>query len=164
MLLSVTRWRTRLVAVGLLALFIALPGCGKKRAVVKGKITWDNQPLKMGTIAFIAADNRSGSAQIANGTYTVNDAPTGDVKIVITMPPKPMAMLMGKGVSMPKPPPGMAPMKPPPGMEPKGDSGSPMIDPKDIPNIPAKYTSLESTPLTFKVQSGENTHDIALTP
>jgi hypothetical protein len=89
MLLSDTRWRTRLVAVGLLALF-SLPGCGKKRAVVKGKITWNNQPLKMGTIAFIAANNLTGSSQITNGTYTVNDAPVGDVKIVITMPPKPM--------------------------------------------------------------------------
>jgi hypothetical protein len=162
MLLSFARWRTPLVAVGLLALVCGLAGCARKgRAVVKGTVTFANKPLKFGTVSFFTVDNRVGTTRIANGSYTMTDAPIGDVKIVVTLPPPPGMMMGG---SLPKPPPGMGQMKPPPGMEPKSGSETPMMDPRDLPRIPAKYTKAETTDLTWKVGKGEQTHNIELNP
>jgi len=155
-------------AVGMLllgGLICADAGCGTKynaRAVVKGKITIGEKHLTAGTIAFFADGNRSGAGRIEeDGTYTVSDAPIGDVKVTVSVPSiGGMAGMMG-GKAMPKPP-GGGVMKDP--NDPGPGTPSPSIDPKKIVQIPEKYSKVETSGLTFKVEKGDNTFDIKLTP
>src|SRR5262249_46832246 len=111
--------RGALLALFALAL-LAGPGCGKgKRATVSGTVTGpDGKPITVGTVSFIDAKNRTGTANIDNqGHYTVTDAPVGEVKVIVTIPKRPMTM---GNVQMPKPPKDFKGMKPPEGMEPPG--------------------------------------------
>jgi hypothetical protein len=148
----------------LLFVVSAQAGCTSSRArsVVKGKITFSNRPITSGTISFISDDNKhTGAGPIKqDGTYTVNDAPVGNVKIVVTVP-RQMPMMGGRGGSnMPKPPKDSkmpAEMIPPDWTEPKAPAGN------QTP-VPEKYTKADSTPLTYTVTAGEQTHDINLTP
>ena len=116
----------------------------------------------VGTIAFFADGNRSGAGRIEeDGTYTVSDAPIGDVKVTVSVPSiGGMAGMMG-GKVMPKPP-GGGVMKDP--NDPGPGTPSPSIDPKKIVQIPEKYSKVETSGLTFKVEKGDNTFDIKLTP
>jgi hypothetical protein len=144
--------------LGLLLLVLAAPaGCrSKARAVVKGKVTFNNRPVVMGTVTFIADENRTGSGMInTDGSYTVNDAPVGDVKVVVVVPQR--SPMMGRGFSMPKAP---KDMKMPADMAPPGD----LKDPGKQIQLPDKYTKAETTPLTYTVIKGEQTYDIPLTP
>ncbi len=163
-------------------------GCGgDKRTVVKGKITVGGKgPLSGGNIRFVSASeaSRFGSGIIkADGTYEVSNAPVGDCKIVIDNTHlDPSAK---KSVSMP----GMPGMKGMGGMKgmPGGGGGGPgKGNAKDTTKkmsgapsgvdvatemgradtsgqkfvkIDAAYAKPETTPLTFKVESGDNSKD-----
>jgi hypothetical protein len=150
----------RACVLGLLLVVLAAPaGCSSKaKGVVKGKVTFNNRPVVMGTVAFVADDNRTGSGTISrDGSYTVTDAPVGKVKIVVTVPQR--GPMMGRGFSMPKPP---KDMKMPAEMQPP--DGTDLKDPGGQVPIPDKYTKAETTPLEYTVTRGEQTHDIPLTP
>jgi hypothetical protein len=151
----------RACGLGLLLLVVAAPiGCqSKATGVVKGKVTFANKPLGIGTVAFFAADNRHASGAIQrDGTYTINDAPVGDVKIVITVPSRSSMMMMGRG-GPPKPP---KDMKMPSEMLPPGYTGP--EGPGEYVPISERYAKLETTDLTYTVTKGEQTHDIPLKP
>jgi hypothetical protein len=160
MTLSSARWRARLAPVAAALLLLALCGCGKGKTTVKGTVTWAGQPLKMGMIVFAAADNpgASGSGEIdSKGNYTVNDAPIGDVKVYINLPPKPVGP-----AGMSAPPPGMSM---PADQQPNGPGGIGSTNPKDYPySLPDKYKSAEATDLKYKLEKSENTINITLTP
>jgi hypothetical protein len=151
----------RACALALLLFVLAAPaGCtSRATGVVSGKVIFNNRPVKMGNVAFVADNNRSGSGVIKpDGTYTVSDAPVGKVKIVVTVPTR-GPMMGGRGIGMPPPPKDMkmpAEMKPPDGFDLKNPG-------PQIP-LPDRYTKAETTPLEFTVTKGEQTHDIALTP
>src|ERR1700687_74789 len=69
-----------LVLVGLCLAVANLSGCVKGKATVTGKVTLNGQSLTAGTVTFIGGPNRVGSSIInSDGTYTVGDAPIGDV-------------------------------------------------------------------------------------
>jgi hypothetical protein len=106
-------------------------------------------------VAFVASPNVTGSGQIKpDGTYTVNDAPVGDVTITVGTPVASMGPM-----SPVKPPPGMGGM--PADMRPPGDqSGTPV----SIVPAPDKYKSAETSPLKFTVQRGSQAYDIDLKP
>jgi hypothetical protein len=152
---------TRACALALLLFALAAPaGCNSKATgVVKGKVTFNNRPVVMGNVAFVADGGRSGSGVIKpDGTYTVSDAPVGKTKVVVTVPAR-GPMMGGRGFKMDKPPKDMSmpgEMKPPEGSDLKNPG-------MQIP-VPDKYTKAESTPLEFTVTKGEQTHDINLTP
>jgi hypothetical protein len=149
------RFRTICLVVLLCPALTGVLGCGKGRATVKGKVTFNNVPLSTGTITFNAADNRVGTGQIkSDGTYVVGDAPIGEVTITVTTPKTPMGP-----VGMQKPPPGMSGM--PKEMMPAGyEEGKPV---RIVP-APEKYGSAESSPLKFTVKAGTQDHDVQLTP
>jgi len=82
----------RKTSILLLALFlIALAGCGGPRlAPVTGNVTYQNKPLKEGSITFIPAKGRSATGKIVNGeivdvtTIKKGDGATvGPVKVAI---------------------------------------------------------------------------------
>ena len=137
-------------------------GCGKaKRATVSGKVTFNNKPVPVGTVSFVDAKNRTGTATIDDkGHYTVTDAPVGEVTIIVNVPKREAGM--GGGFKMSKPPKD-ATMKPPEGMEPSG-KGTGAIDPRRIPPIPDKYRSVSTSPLKFTVEPGTQEKDIPLMP
>lgn len=67
-----------LVTVSLMA---ACSGCGSRaydgeqRFPLTGKVTWDGEPLDLGTISFLPADGkqRVSGGQIENGQYSVSE-------------------------------------------------------------------------------------------
>jgi hypothetical protein len=142
---------------GLLAL-IAATGCGSggvDRAVVKGKVTYNNKRLTAGTVSFFGPNKSTGSAKInEDGTYEMTDAPVGEVTITVQVPQQPLTM--GGGVGMPKVPEGA---KMPTEMDPGSHAGGAKIVP-----IPDKYKDVATSKLTFKVEKGEQEHDIDLPP
>jgi hypothetical protein len=158
--MTVLRWQ-RLVmlpaALGLCLALAGLSGCQKGRAVVKGKVTFNGVPLTAGTVSFMASPSRLGSGTInSDGTYTVADAPIGEVTVTVSTPPRRMGP-----ARMDKPPPGMKGMPKemlPPGYEEEGKKAGKMVP------APEKYGSFESSPLKYTVQKGEQTFDITLTP
>jgi hypothetical protein len=134
-------------------------GCGgkKARAVVRGKVTFGGAPLRMGTVSFFTTDNRVGSAEIVDGKYEMKDAPVGDVKITVAIPPPtPQNPGLRAGVPRPKELGGM-----PSEMVPEGDSTHPSG--RATP-IPERYKDFATTDLTYTVEMGEHEHDITLKP
>lgn len=154
-----------LLMLGALALS---SGCGpdyKARATVKGKVTFANKPLTTGTVMFYGKNNLTGSATIdKNGNYVMTDAPLGEVKVTVYVPPAPVGgtkrmKMLGPG-------------------GPKGDKkGMKSVDPEtgksisimgDMPDeivpIPEKFSKVESSGLTYTVQKGEQEYNIPLKP
>lgn len=148
-----------------LGLLVVAVGCGpnyKNRAVVKGKVTYDGKPLTVGSVTFYGKDNITGSASIEkDGTYAINDAPVGDVKITVFVPKPPPGGLgrMRAGQAI-------AGGKDAKSVDPEGSGKSISIMgslPDNIVPIPDRYGNVESSGLNYTVKKGEQTHDIALT-
>ena len=59
-------------------------GCGHT-AKVTGKVTYQGRPVVYGSVTFLSADKtaRSGAIQ-ADGSYAVEDVPSGTVQIGVT--------------------------------------------------------------------------------
>jgi hypothetical protein len=142
-----------LLLFGLLAFAV---GCGpnyKARGTVKGTVTFAGKNLTAGSVVFYGKDNLTGSASIrTDGTYVINDAPLGDVKITVTVPQMPPG-----GVGYMK----GAPAGP---VMPGESASSATTIPSNVVSIPQKYANVETSGLTYTVQRGEQTHDIPLTP
>jgi hypothetical protein len=134
---------------GLLAsfgVFLALAqlGCGRGVAEVSGKVRFKDQPLSSGTVTFVRQDGQSSSSAIAaDGSYLIDEAPIGPVKIAVE--------------SHPRVPPGL--------MNPPGRAIPPPQAPKNHSmTIPERYRDPERSGLTHTVKRGSHTHDIDLTP
>ncbi len=145
-----------LVAIAL----VAVGGCAKPKAVVTGKVKLANgQLVTAGTVSFWGSDNRVGSSPITgDGSYSVPDAPVGEVKITIITPPPRMGGGMAQG------PGGLAGGMPadkvPEGM--KGDAPQA----QNVVYINDRYKELETTTLTWTVEQTKEPqqHDIILDP
>lgn len=156
----------RVVLLGCLCgLLIVSSGCRKGKGHVKGTVKFkDGRLMTGGTVTFLAADNRSANSLITTkGEYDVPDAPIGDVKVFLTVPPRPAGP-----VKMPKPPPGIGAMKPPddpsapPGAPPSPTAGQ--TDPRKLPYVPDRYLKADTSGLTLKVVPGDQTFPIVLDP
>jgi len=122
-----------------------LSGCDKKpdeaANSVSGKVTLNGEPV-LGTVVFVGADNKEAMSGIkADGSYSVPNPPTGQVKILVK----------GMGGAAP---PVATPPKEGGGTMPKAGGVAP----------PAKYGAVNTTDLKFEVTSGKQKHDITLTP
>jgi hypothetical protein len=158
--LAPAAWRPRAAFwVVLLAAAAAAAGCGKHAvATVRGKVTFNNQPVGAGTVYFVGADNTTAEATLADdGTYTMKDAPVGDVRIGVKVPARPMP-----GTKMPTNPLAAAKDKAPPEaakmMDPAAPGGTHWMP------VPDKYNNFETSGLTWTVPAGGGEHDIPLTP
>lgn len=156
--------RAGLLVFSLLAV-LALVGCSRtrERTTVQGTVTIGGKHLTAGTVMFYAYDNATASAPIdKDGRYVMRDAPVGDVKIAVIVPrvPPGMAQMMNKMKKNPS-------LKDVKSTDPEGSGKSiPMMGmmPTNIVQIPAKYADPNSSGLTYKVASGEQSYDIPLTP
>lgn len=133
----------------LLATLVLLAGCGgdsagPKVGTMTGKVTYKGVPLTTGTVQVHGADGRGGSGPITpDGTYTVGDAPLGDVTITVKVVASAMA--------------GMKPVARPPGTPAMpGESDKPPVI------IPANYGDKAKSGLTFTIKSGTQTNNIDL--
>jgi hypothetical protein len=159
--------RARAACLLLLAsLVVASAGCGpsqKGRGVVKGNVKFFDKHLTAGTVLFISKDGvLTGSGNIDfDGNYSVSDAPLGPCTVLVKVPHTSNTPGGAKGAM--KPPPGVKPVKMP-GSEGGEASDEPLIDTSKIVQIPGKYSSPETSGLSFTVEKGENTYNITLSP
>jgi hypothetical protein len=146
-----------LSAASLLGMVLGCSGGTVPRATVKGQVKLGDKVLTGGTVMFVLKENVTGSALIdGNGNYDMRDAPIGDVKVSVNVPKAPF---MPKGGMMPK-----APTDGTKGGENMMMNTPGMMDPSKIVRIPDKYGNPDTSALTYSVKSGEQTHDITLTP
>lgn len=141
-------------------LFLA-SGCSLgDKSEVSGTVTYKGSALPGGTIIFKAADGKEYGGPIGtNGKYFVDKIPAGSMKVYFNMPPPSTGALgvpkgmEGKMKEM---------MKPPEGAPDEAKKAYANKDQVKIPEIPAKYTSADTSGLTFEVKSGKNTYDVPL--
>ena len=113
-------------------------GGGEPMGHVSGKVTFGGVPVTEGSISFLSK-GRSGAGTLAvDGSFKIigenGGIPPGDYKIVIV----------------------------PPTVElPSDGTSSPVMAPKEMPNIPEKYRLEETTDLKATVKEGAN--DIPVT-
>jgi hypothetical protein len=138
----------RLTFFLLLALFCTC-GCGGSKAVVRGKVTYKNNPLTSGEVRFIGKSGTVPRAALINpeGMYRIDDAPIGEVRVAVvslkTTDTFAAPIIGGKGVA--------------------GKSGKTSDGASSRPSaIPKKYDDVKTSGLTYTVSSGSQTIDIEL--
>lgn len=108
-------------------------GCGNRKPVVTGSVTLDGQPVERGAIQFFPAsgDGQTAGTVIENGRYQTETSP-GPMKVVINAP-----KVVGKRRAYDDQPDG------------------PMID-VVRESLPARYSDMSKTELTYTVEPGNN--------
>jgi hypothetical protein len=136
-------------AGGLMALALTIPlavGCGSGSGTVNGKVTYKGQPLTMGTVTFMGTTGNPATAPInPDGTYKAVKVPLGQVKVGVAVPNTP-AVPRGRTMDPSK----FGGAKPPP-----EDGPKPVV-------IPTKYSSPDTSELSYDVKKGDQTIDIDL--
>jgi hypothetical protein len=136
----------RLMMLTLAVCFVTLTGCGQKTTEVKGKVTYKNEPLQVGTVIFVGEDGRQELASLSReGTFTIPRSPRGKVRVAVQTPAAGM--------------PGVAPPKT--GSD-KRETSLPSNYVHPVP-IPARYGDVKTSGLEYEI-TGPKTLEIALTP
>src|SRR5581483_3518786 len=138
-------------------------GCGQSPGHVSGQVLFNGKPLPGGYITFLPKDPKYGSVATSldeQGHFSVT-LPAGEVRVGIDNrelePRKPIHFTpklpasVGKAIG--NPPPEPAPAAPPAAA---GGNSSRYV------KIPDKYYDAATSGLDFKVQSGDQTHNIEL--
>ncbi len=121
-----------------------LSGCGPSEPVVRGRVTYKDQPLTSGEVRFFPSSGPSRSALInAEGMYEIKNAPEGDVRIAV-ISQKSAGTPVGPKASVKKP----------------AADAAPLERPKSA--IPEKYNDPKTSGLTYTVTQGAQSHDIEL--
>jgi|SRR5262249_43502466 len=143
--------------VSVLLLLAAVPGCGEGgTATVSGKVVYKGAPVTFGAVAIYGADGKTASGRIdADGHYTVEKVPIGDVKVAVLTPNPTTPKVFSKG-----------------GFKSKS-KGKVKDSDSEVPNlgsvgkfvaIPARYKEPDQSGLTFTIKSGSQTIDLELKP
>jgi hypothetical protein len=152
---------------GLLLLLPFLTGCGGGKSKVSGQVRFNGDPLPGGVLTFQPADPKHNSVAVSldeQGHYEAT-LPVGEVQVSVenrhlqprsagprgvppSLPPE-VQEALGKAKPQAAPPPPVDK----PAAKPRGNY---------VP-IPEKYSSIETSGLTFTVAPGNPTHDIELT-
>jgi hypothetical protein len=141
----------RLILGLLLVLAAAATGCpGGGRAKVRGKVTYKGTPLTMGKVILVSEDGKvQDTAPIQpDGTFEMDKAPTGKVKVGVANPP-------------PLGAPGGPPLTGSPNDEETKQARA--IASKFVPS-PQKYTDPDKSNLTATVNAGSNELNLDLAP
>lgn len=137
--------------VSLVVFILVLGGCGgsssqvpKTGASVSGKVTFNKIPLNVGQITMHGKDSGGkdfvhGADIQEDGSYKIENAPLGDVKISIFVPTP-----SGSKTN---------PIPPIPGEK---------VTPVSKVNLPSHYNNPATSKISFKVQRGEQNFDINL--
>jgi hypothetical protein len=137
---------------------LAAAGCGAAPAgKLSGKVTLDGKAVRGGTVLVVSANGIGRSSAIigADGTYVLEKAPVGKVKLAIAPPPAPPGMA-APPPGAPKPPAAPKQVRMPDITEEESQAYSSLKD------LPDRYQDAEQSGLTFEVHEGENTFDITL--
>ena len=130
----------------ILSLFLGLPllGCGPSVTEVSGTVTFKDRRLTSGSVIFVGQDGESSSSAIAeDGSYRIENAPLGPVRIAVA--------------SHPRVPPGL--------MNSPGKAPASREDAKDSTvKIPQRYDDHETSGLAYTVERGSHTFNIDLKP
>jgi len=126
-----------------------LSGCGKPFGSVTGTITLGGAPLPAGLVSFLAEDGTVVSANVdANGSYRVENVPTGLAKVMVYTAFNDNLGAMGDALK---------------------NQGRDPARFKDVPNpspplvvVPQKYSTPETSGLSVTVGRGETKYDIPL--
>ncbi len=136
---------------------LAATGCGGGTGTITGTVQFKDAPVRAGRVTFVAVtgENTFGDSKscaiLDDGTYTIKNAPTGEVKITVetflrrTNVHSAMPKDLGKG------------------MVPENSEGF-TAPPEKYVKLPDRYSSVQTTELTFKVKSGNQSHDIEMKP
>ena len=128
----------------ILSLFLGLPllGCGPSVTEVSGTVTFKDRRLTSGSVIFVGQDGESSSSAIAeDGSYRIEKAPIGLVRIGVASHPRLPSGLIKR----------------------PGQASASRKDPKDS-TIPKKYENHETSGLDYTVERGSNTINIDLKP
>lgn len=127
---------------------LLLAGCGETDALVTGTVKFQDKLLSSGTVTFENTQKKQvKSAPIGRvGTYSISIAP-GPCKITVSVPAAdgtPQGMKMNPSKF--------------------GAAGKEAINANapEAVEIPSKYVSMQTTPLSFTVEPGQKTFDIDL--
>lgn len=155
------RFQRPLMAFFLIVLCVTVPclaGCGKKRATVKGKVTFMGKPVTAGNVSFVGEGERVGSGNIhSDGTYTVKNAPVGETTVTVQTPPRPRGPMAMNKAKRPAGVPAMPKEMLPPDYE----------ENKNVPSgppVPEKYNKVDSSTIKYTVKPGVQEYDIDLKP
>src|SRR5207247_3784832 len=68
---------------------VAVAGCDRSSATVRGKVTYQGTPLTMGSVILLSEDGKTSArgAIQPDGTYEVTNVPKGKVKVGVSNPP-----------------------------------------------------------------------------
>jgi hypothetical protein len=137
-------WR-RLEVWLLLAGTLLAGGCGKSTGSVSGKVTYKGQPLSSGKVTFLGERASAFGLIGPDGTYSIPNAPAGQVTITVEN------LKVVKSMTM----------------DPSKMGGSASDAPPVRPSEPAVeapigYADAKTSRLTYEVKSGQQTHDIEL--
>jgi hypothetical protein len=138
--------RALILAVGPALLLAPLCGCGPTTASVRGRVTYQDKPVALGTLTFVREDGWT-SKPIAlddDGRFAAKSVPVGKVTAVLSTPP-------------------------PLFFAPEVTEASKRTDPmardeyaKKHISIPAHYANPKTSGLIYDLQPGENVLEIAL--
>jgi hypothetical protein len=122
--------------------FLALVALGcQGRGDVSGKVTYQNKPVKFGTVLIEGSDGNAGQGNIEeDGSYFVPGIVTGQARVAVNSPNPKSITLVAKRDKKPEPYP-------------------------DVPGwfaIPKQYENPSTSGLTYTIKRGENKIDIEL--
>ena len=140
-------------AAGVLLLAVFAAGCEPGTGSLSGTVTFKGQPLPGGIVAVVCSDGRVADSKIApDGTYSIEYAPAGDLKVkVITQPPV-------SGMKSPNPMARNVRRDP-------GSRSEPFAPLGGYVPIPERYRDAERSGLSCAVVKGkQTTYDIPLEP
>jgi hypothetical protein len=129
-----------------LGVLLVTAGCSRSTGTVSGKVTFQGQPLSVGTVTFVPQEGPAQACSIEpDGRYTVRKVPVGPciISVVAGQPSRGMWNLQEKKRVDDSP----ASKPPPRGFR-----------------IPPRYSDPNQSGLTYVVLAGENSYDIDLKP
>ena len=126
--------------------FFTAVGCGQKRVVVSGSVSYKGSPLSEGIVRIYSTDNHVSMANIRpDGAFAVSDVFPGEVQVTVeSHPGSLMQERMSRGSTAPGEPPAMFPDKP------------------EATPIPSKYKDRATSGLVYTITSDSEKLDIRL--
>jgi hypothetical protein len=142
---------TATVLLTLAACLFSASGCQKNTqgsAIVSGRVLYNKDiPVPFGAVLFHTDAGIVGRGIIQrNGTYHIDNLPEGEVKICVKARDRDFTMQKRAYKQ---------------GGE-KGEKPTPTEASRRMDQLTAKYGHVETTPLTFTIQGGEQKYDIVL--
>jgi hypothetical protein len=145
------------VGGGALALLVVIVGISAYASsggspTVSGRVTYLGRPVIWGSVILVGADGRSAVGRIQpDGTFTVTNAPTGEVGVSITSP-DPLAQHYATQLKTSR---DRVPVAQWPAMP---------VDRQQWFLIPKRYEDAQKSELTLTVKRGSNECDLTLVP